>query len=55
MSNSVKWVCYDQNNLLSHALVINPDLIVAIMLCQSITQETWLCEAMQKSNIFLLL
>lgn len=55
MSNSVKWVCYDQNNLLSHALVINPDLIVAIMLCQSKMQETWLCQAMQKSNIFLLL
>ena len=40
MSNSVKWVCYDQNNLLSHAFVMNRDLITAIMLCQSKTHET---------------
>ena len=40
MSNSVKWVCYDQNNLLSHAFVMNPDLITAIVLCQSKTHET---------------
>lgn len=50
MSNSEKWVCYDQNNLLSCAFVMNPDLAMVIMLCQCKAYETWLCQGNYAEN-----
>ena len=43
MSNIVKWVCYDQNNLLSHAFVTNLDLLALMWhLCRE--HKTLLCQ-----------
>lgn len=52
MTNGAKWVCYDQNNLLSCAFVMNPDLIMATLLCQSKAHETWLCQDVQRTVIY---